>query len=47
MSSFYYPSEESSLPVYNGRQTLILDWSETKIDFRKVYAVEIYYDIIK
>ena len=46
-SHFWYPSEESSLPVYNGRQTITLDWSETKIDFRKVYAVEIYYDTVK
>lgn len=45
--SFWYPSEESGLPVYNGRQTITLDWSETKIDFRKVYAVKISYDTVK
>ena len=47
ISHFWYPSEESGLPVYNGRQTITLDWSETKIDFRKVYAVEISYDTVK
>lgn len=52
-SVYYYPLNPNNneyyngnLPIYNGRQTINLNWDQIGLNPRKVYEVSIYYDTI-
>lgn len=45
-SGIDYPNNGSSLPLYNGQQTYIIDWKYAQFEPNKVYEVTITYDII-
>ena len=41
-----YPQSEVGLPVYNGKQTITIDWNGSGFKPRTTYRVEITYDIV-
>lgn len=45
-NSITYPQSEVGLPVYNGKQTITIDWEGNGFEPRTTYKVKIKYDIV-